>query len=349
MFGSLGFIKKSGSGGSEFWLPCMVVGAMDIPCEPLRSICATMYGNVRFSFTYLFFYSICFSYFCFQFVRFQEIDKVVVYLFGSPNRLIPKLLVPVHLHDFVHYSDGVSRNLHRVPRSIVSKRIKGDVSMSVSEKFLTEGLSTINFLSKFPIQKRFLFIENGRTAILSESKQYFSLKDFLRKRKIEPSCLDIPANNSVDGSPLKKINIEVPRNLKFNCDWLHEDPWKIDDDRMLGIKSNEFRALSIEFIFDAVSCINYVYPSYCVNILSVGQQLEKAIFDRYGGNKTKPSQLYWEAIHRIAACLSGKTRPGSIIGYLVTGYFPTADSFVTIPNKIAYKSFIHEEIHGLRW
>ena len=50
MFGSLGFIQKRGSGGSKFWLPCLVVGPVDIPCEPLRSICSTMYGNVRFQF-----------------------------------------------------------------------------------------------------------------------------------------------------------------------------------------------------------------------------------------------------------------------------------------------------------
>lgn len=68
-----------------------------------------------------------------------------MYLFGSPDRLIPKLLVPVQLHEIVLYTDGVARNLHRVPKSIVSKRIKGDFSLSTSEKFLTEGLSAINF------------------------------------------------------------------------------------------------------------------------------------------------------------------------------------------------------------
>lgn len=272
-----------------------------------------------------------------------------MYLFGSPDRLIPKLLVTVQLHEIVLYTDGVARNLHRVPKSIVSKRIKGDFSLSTSEKFLTEGLSAINFLSKYPIQKRFLFFENGLRSLPSDSKQYFSLKDFFRKRKIGSSRLDISEISCADNSPLKKINIEVPRNLKFNCDWLHQEPWKIDDERMSDFKSNEFRALSIEFIFDAVSSIDYVYPSYGVNILSVGQQLEKAVFDRYGGNSKKPSQLYWEVIHKVAACLSGKTRPGSIIGCLVIGYFPSADSFVIIPNKLAYKSFLHEEIHGLRW
>lgn len=271
-----------------------------------------------------------------------------MYLFGSPDRLIAKLLVPVHLHKIVPYTDGVSRNLHRLPRSIASKRIKGDHSLSVSEKFLSEGLSTINFLSKLRTQKRFLFFEDGIKALSSDSKKYFSLKEFFRKRKIESSCLNIHPISSADGSPLKKINIEVPRNLKFNCDWLHDESWKGCDERLIGLKSNPFRSLSIEFIFDAVSVINFVYPSYSVNIFSVGVQLENAIFDRYGGIKTKPSQLYWEVIHRIAACLSGKSRPGSIIGYLVSGYFPSADSFVTIPIKIAYKSFIHEEIHGLR-
>ena len=58
LFGSLGFIKKSGSGGSVFWLPCMVVGPCDIPCEPLRSLCGTMYGNVRNSFTFVSYYFI---------------------------------------------------------------------------------------------------------------------------------------------------------------------------------------------------------------------------------------------------------------------------------------------------
>ena len=41
LFGSLGFIKKSASGGSVFWLPCMVVGPCDKKLQMARDRRAT--------------------------------------------------------------------------------------------------------------------------------------------------------------------------------------------------------------------------------------------------------------------------------------------------------------------
>ena len=271
----------------------------------------------------------------------------MVYLFGSKDRLLRELLISIQIRDFVPYSDGVTRKLHRIPRSITAKRIKGDASLTTGEKFILEGLSVINLLDKVSVEKRFLFIKNGRVLNDRISKPYFSLKRLLRMDSTDTNHSEVLPLSVVDGSPLKKICIEVPRNIRFNSEWLYADEWCTDEIQRSEFSCNWRRALSIEFIYDAVSCFPSVDPSSNINLFCVSHQLEMAIYDKYYDHGTSSPQLYWEVIHKIAACLSGKHRPGSIIPLILLGYYPSADSFVSIPYKLAYKSFIHEDVLNL--
>ena len=254
----------------------------------------------------------------------------MVYMLGCDDLNLVSLLVSVSLSRFVHYKDGASKNLNKVPLHISSRRIRGDYSLSIQEQFLLRGISMVNKLAGIRNNKRFSFMFNPPNPP-PKSKAYFSLRELIT------SCSRSNVDISVTDTPVTVVP-SPSRNIPLRPDWLFCDIIRNGrDPRLASFKLNSKRMLSYEFLLDAVSGVHFIGCHHII-VTSAACKIELAVFKACSHDPTM--QKYWDAIHGISAAFAGKNKIGTLCSLLAQGYFLHPEAIVLLTTKALYNSFL---------
>jgi hypothetical protein len=261
----------------------------------------------------------------------------MVYLLGSPHKLLTSLSLAVSRDKLVSHREGILKGYNVVPRSIQSKFVLPGYKLSLLEKFVVFGLNRMEMLSLLPRKDRFNFFRSRQAAVYS-GKPVFSLRKLLfDKDTASNSAHSADEKSSIvfDCRHVHSGREETCRNFVSRPSWIYSEVLSFP--RYEATVDHSKRLLCLEFLMDAVSCL---VSSETVDEISMAVQIERAAYDYFGTT----SQDYWSKIHDISASIAGKSRQGTIVPLLLDGTIPSPHSLLKIPRKLLAKSFYGQNI-----
>jgi len=245
--------------------------------------------------------------------RTGQYDCIMVYMLGSEDKFIPRLLVTVSRSRIVSYSEGVRRNLHTIPESLRDRLLLPSYAMSVGERFLTLSLKRLNKLGSIPKSNRANFFE---------TTQYNSgCSDDVRQRRSNAAKPDETGSN----------NTQVSRPRPS---WIFDDIIRPYDIRARVYKDNRYRR---HFLMLLLCCCSYLkkFSLPYKTCFSVAVHLEIAIHHKCSNDK----ELYENTVFSIAGAMIGWHDDLPLAKLLAHGLFLSPQAVLSIPKNVIEKLF----------
>jgi len=251
----------------------------------------------------------------------------MVYLFGSNQKDVASLLIPVQANHLVLYSDAVSRDIHRLPPVICQKFIGKMNNLSFWDSFMIKGRSTIKMLASVSKRKRMSFFSGDLPS--KESFRGLSLKKFLESRNST-----VKTSLSSSSTPVISSHITVPlfhpSPLISSPSWLATDIINVRDDRSKECLSHPFRRWHLINIYLSLERFDRYNPNV-INIISTSFHLERATF-----LCSKSPRLYHAKLIFLCGILLGYKKYGYVCVLISRNHFLTPDEVINLPVKTAF-------------
>jgi hypothetical protein len=159
-----------------------------------------------------------------------------------------------------------------------------------------------------------------------EKKKKFSLGTLMRPATTEDEVEEKPDNLEPSSSQVDEEN-KLP-------DWIAK-PFAEDKPH------EDFRIFASEFIRQGVC---FIPRSQRINLDSVALSIEMAAYEwakksNQGNFDWRASQIYWQKIHTLVACISGQDRPGSLAAMIGKGVFMSAADLLDLKDELLSYSF----------
>lgn len=142
-------------------------------------------------------------------------------------------------------------------------------------------------------------------------RRAFSLGTFMKK----------PRETSSTSSGDQKRNKSVPEWMVGECDTRH-----------LGHKD---RNLALEFLIEMAER----FPKGKISVTKLANSFEAAIYQWAGGSNEWNRDRYWQRIHMIVACVSGKRTTGTLMNLMLNGDFETPEKVINLDASVLHDSF----------